>query len=231
MTWSAPHTFSYSEVLTSANLNSNFAILNEMAAAKFSAKGQFLAATGANAGAVVPVTSVPNYWIPRRDTAKTMGMAFAHARSILKYVETPAEVVSTSAETDIFNISIPGSTLAAKGCLVWEAFVIYVNNSGAPRDLTLKLYLAGSSVSFTQTIAVVAAGAPSLLKAYIAPRNSTSVQDVYIGKGSSAETFGNFAIDMTATQTFRITAQHSASSASLSLKCIAPTLYLIPSNA
>ena len=228
MTWTSPHVFSYAEILTSANLNGNFAQLSEMAAAKFTAKGQVLAATGANAGAVVSVASVPNYWGLRYNTGLSMGLGYAQMRSVLNNVATPVTVVSSSAETNLWSYSLAGGTLAANGALVFEMFVNYTNTSGSNKDLTTKFYLGSTSVSLTQTIAT-GTTAPSRIYVMVAPQNATNSQVIFYAKGTT-ETASSASIDMTTTQTLKFTVQHSASASTVSITGYMPTLYLIPAS-
>lgn len=229
MTFSAPHTFAYGETLTSANLNTNFAQLNEMAAAKFTAKGQVLAASAANAGAVVAVPSY-KYHVLRYNSGLSMGAEYAPARTILGYESTPVTVASTTAESDLFIEPIPAGTMQAYSALYFECWLKYINNSGASRDLTMRMKLGTSDVEITQTLAVAAAGTASHLRGIISMRDNVAIQDVYFGKGSTAETFDSWTENMALAREFRITCEHSYSSANLSITMYAPTLFVIPSK-
>ena len=226
MTWTSPHVFSYAEILTSANLNANFAQLSEMAAAKFTAKGQILAATGANAGAVVSVASVPNYWGLRYNTGLSMGLGYAQMRSVLNNSTTPVTVGNTGAETNLWSYSLAGGVLAATGGLVFEMIAVYSNTSGSNKDLTTKFYVGTTSASMTQTIAT-GTTAISRIYAIVAPQNATNSQMIYLSRGNT-ETYSAASIDMTATQTIKLTVTHSAAASTVTITGYGPTLYMIP---
>ena len=77
---------------------------------------------------------------------------------------------------------------------------------------------------------MAAAGTASYVRGIISMRNSVAIQDVYFGKGATAETFDAWAVNMALAKDFRVTCEHSYSSANLSITMYAPTLFIIPSS-
>lgn len=228
MAWSSPHVFAYGEIPTSANLNANFALLSEMAAAKFSAdKGGFLVSTGiSNTGAVVDSRLTPSYWVPRLNRTLPVPVEYAQARTILSYAEVPVTVGNTSAETNLWSYSMPGGVLSAKGALMFEMFVVYSNTSGSNKDLTTKFYLGATAAAIVNTIASGTTSAARLVGT-ISSLNATNSQMIYLARGN-IDTYAAATIDVTSTQTVKLTVTHSAAASTVTITGYSPTLYLVP---
>ena len=216
MTWSAPHTFSYSEVLTSANLNSNFAILNEMAAAKFTAKGQILAATGANAGAVVPVTAAKIGYGIVYDSAQAMGSKYTPLFSIWDSKYVPYTLTASSAETTVWSYSLAAGALPAKAILRFRAYYLVSNGTASNQSVTLKFQLGSTAASMTGVQVLAGVTGARIIEGVIVPKNSLVQQFIGLYESSSiAAAYANSTENLASALTLKLTAQHSTNSASM----------------
>lgn len=146
MAWNTLHVFTYQEICTAANLNTNFANLNETSPAKVTTKGDMTAATGANALARVAAPGI-QYWSPIYDSAQSMGSRFAPQPLILGNGYSSYTVVNTNAEIDTWSYTMPANTLPSKGVLRIDVVTLFKNNSGSTYGVINKLYLGASSIS------------------------------------------------------------------------------------
>lgn len=154
---------------------------------------------------------------------------------------TQAEVVSNNTEVTVYSFSVPGNTLGTNKAIRITIFGDYLNNSGAPSDLTVR-YKYGATTFAAPAFPAVAAsasrrayrsvgGGGSLLFAV----NATNAQmgTVFDGLGapgaltggSSSDQYAVFgghhttvAEDSTVAKTLAITIQHSVSAATISFR-------------
>jgi hypothetical protein len=242
MAWSSRHVFVYQEVPTAANLNTNFANLDETAPAKATTKGDMFAATGANAIArVAPPT--PLYWSPIYDTAESAGVRYAPQPVVLSSSYTSNTVSGTAAETDTWSYTLPANTLPSKGRLLLSWGVVFQSNSG-PLAHTYKFYFGG--VAYSMTTPSITASATNVMTfrfmVEIVALNATNSQRVmclpfFVGSATagtsvtlySATNTGAATVDTTASAVLKFSVTHGGSSGTISSEVFPPTILLIPS--
>lgn len=147
--WTAPRTWVYDETVTASIMNSavrdNFL---ETAPAKAAAKGDFFAATAANAIAAISVPS--NYGVAFADSAEASGWNTGPVRTAA-FQGRVATVENTVTETDVFSVSIPGGILGTSRSILADVFLRIYNNRGGSSDYTFKV-IYGSTTMITEAI-------------------------------------------------------------------------------
>lgn len=158
------------------------------------------------------------------------------------------DVVSSSADTSLYSVSVPANTLGSSGELEFFLYCDYLNNTGANRTLTLTIKL-GSTTLYTDTTTTIATstGRRAMHLSGRLKNTATNAQVLSALFGySSISTapptgtgpldsdspvhlmlVGTGAVDTTSTQTFDVRVQHNASDANLSVRCLAATVKLI----
>ena len=239
MAWSARHVFTYGEVPTAANLNTNFANMDETAPAKVTTKADVVVATGANAIARVPLGAV-RYWGLITNPAETSGTKAQPVPTQLDYNYASYTVSNTASETDTWSYSLAAGALGAKEFLKIAFDALFLNNYGAGQTFTIKFYIGSTSYSVTS-----AAHSSSVTKyAYsfdieVRPNNATNSQDIWLnfigggllGSAGSQKTFhywGAEANDMSAAKTLKVSFTLSNAGTGLTMQAWHPTIIVYP---
>jgi len=161
---------------------------------------------------------------------------------VLNQTGTSNDVVSTLSETTLYSFTIPGGTIPANGCVVCTVDGDYLNDTGVNRNLTLKIKLGSTTFYGDLKTAIPASGTRRVvgLQFIFGNRNSVSAQYMKgafaFTSSSAASVAGIGTLDQaanvvhfgasdqvanedTATSLLLdVTVQHSASSASLSIR-------------
>jgi hypothetical protein len=147
---------------------------------------------------------------------------------------TDLDVVNTTTETDVVSWSIPGGTLGTSGALILLCGAAYRNNSGAPADCTMRFSYGATNfavLNFDANASHTTRRGMYLIAALTA-QGATNAQvgwgfggigtTVGIAATSSPVTqrmayHGTAAEDSTASKNLKLSAQHSAAGATISL--------------
>lgn len=170
----------------------------------------------------------------------------APSRVLHAYSGNPlTNLVSSTTETDLFGTagsgySLAGGTLGTTGRVKIELLGEYFNSSGSTDNLTLKLYYGSSAVSsgtlanatsankflWSLTVRLQALGATNAQLLFGDSRGgNTNMDGAKIPpSGATGISAGILAIDSTAAQNLRVTAQHSVNNASTYLKVYAAVI-------
>ena len=143
-------------------------------------------------------------------------------------LDTTLTGISNSAsETDLWTVTYPGNEMTATGLVIFRcAYQIY-NNKGSDGTYTIKFYVGANSVTLFNAV-TTSTGTYSYhnMELWIWGNNSTSSQTIgggYSGlAGATTATGKAFAVgttatDITANQTWKLTGQLSAASASFTV--------------
>lgn len=225
MAWSTPKTnFATGDVVTATQMNAIGTNLNETGPAKFTTKGDILAATAANAGARVGVGSD---WAPLIGLASaTAGVRFAAYEGVFLLARSISDtnVNNDSTEQTLYSGTIPANTLGtAKGVRV-RMNGTWRNHKGTTGTFTLKFKLGGTTgVTLTLSVtddAVAETACPFVME-WLLYNTSASAQtvmaraDFYRSNAivTMDMSFGTNAKDTTSDQSIIITEQMSAADA------------------
>lgn len=163
----------------------------------------------------------------------------APTQGILVASGAAVSVSNTAVETPIQRVTIPGGVLGANGAIKVRVSGQYLNNSGATKTFTLRIYYGGTLMyagttgslsssalqhAFDLEFALQGGGATNAQSiggtvSLSAPGGSTglglmnSIPTASTGVAPPA-LYGTASVDSTADQTLQITIQHSAASAS-----------------
>jgi hypothetical protein len=158
------------------------------------------------------------------------------ARAFIARSGTNVDIVSTAAETDVLNVTIPGNLLGTNRTVRIRISFDRLNNTGATQVYTLRVRLGATIMYNDASFAMVASAtrASGHLDLVLSANNATNAQVVSglvtqgpaggattgLGDLASDELDyatplqGEAAIDSTADMTLRVTVDHAASSAS-----------------
>jgi hypothetical protein len=240
MTWVALHTFAYQEVPTAANLNNNFANLNETSPGKVTTKADMTAATGANSIARVAGGSV-RYWAPVTIPAESTGIKFNALPVQLDYNYAKYTVSNTASETDTWSYSLAAGALGARERMEMKFRCLYLNNTGSGRTFTLKFYIGATA--YTLTSGTFGANATQFVVDVgisIRPANATNSQEVFYeySSGQTLATYGNFSTqvnqspsetnDFSTAKTLKFSITLSFASASHTMIVYHPSILVYP---
>lgn len=242
MAWTTRHVFAYGELLTSSNLNTNFANVDETAPAKATTKGDMFSATGANAIArVAPPT--PLYWSPIYDTAQTGGVRYAPQPVILSNSYSTYTVVNTVTETDTWSYTLAANGLPSKGRIEIRLWGLWKNNTGGNYVPSNKFYFGSQSLTLTgPTMTSGTVEIPFEFFFSIYALNATNSQKLFarsfysgylaaLGNNSTqymSENHVSASEDTTTSKTIKFSVTHPAANANLQIVVYDPIITLYP---
>lgn len=242
MAWTTRHVFAYGELLTSSNLNTNFANVDETAPAKATAKGDLFSATGANAIArVAPPT--PLFWSPIYDTAQSGGVRYAPQPVVLSNGYSTYTVVNTITETDTWSYTLPANALPSKGRIDIRCWGLWKNNTGSNNTPSNKFYFGSQSLTLVGP--VLTTGATELPFEFflsIYALNATNSQKVFarsqypaylsaLGNCTAqyiSENHVSASEDTTTSKVIKFSVTHPSANANLQLVVYDPIITLYP---
>lgn len=206
--------------------------------------GGIVTSTGAPTNGQIPIGSTGNAPAFATLTAGTgiaitngPGSATIALTGALAYYRTiPAAIGTTAAETTLVSFPIAGNDLSTTRAMRVRVFGIYLNSSGSNKTIQIRVKFGGQTF-YDDTTSTIGTNAPAHaweLEVILVNRNSTSLQNLTgsftVGAITAAVTgtgdftavntlsavfaFGAGTVNTTSDQTFQITWQHSASSAS-----------------
>lgn len=169
-------------------------------------------------GVALPASEMNTYV---RDNGNYMFERLSH---YINAVSTDAIVSNTIAETNLWSYSVPGNELTATGIMRFDTSFIVVNNKGTSGTVTLKFYVGANSYTIFGGALSFNNGTSNFhsITLFIRGDGTTSSQRIFgtynvSQNGTMAAgivTEGTTATDITTAQTFKLTAQMNAASAS-----------------
>lgn len=147
--------------------------------------------------------------------------------SILDNDTANQEVVNSAAETDVWSVTVPANTIGTNGALDVDFDLSYLNSSGLGRTLTIKLYFGGTAVTL-YTNSIISNANRQIMRGKVTLIGTATNAQKYTSQImlSRADLFsitdvasreGTWAIDQTADRVLKISVQHSAANANLSI--------------
>ncbi len=244
-----------SEVLTSSDLNAEFNNILNNALSLISPLTASLAAGGFDITGVDEIgldnaaTDASAAGRLRRNVAALTWHDGTAARTIpmvLNRDVAVATVSNTTTATDVYSFSVPASTLLTNRRLRLELDGVYLNNSGASRNLTFAITFDSTTVGSFSVNTIPASASDRYYKAtaFITGFNSASSQDcqaTFMLTGAGATQIATDAAlnpsaflqlatlskDSTGALTLAVTVTHSAANANLSITCRTAILELL----
>lgn len=147
-----------------------------------------------------------------------------------RYVDTTDRTVgNTAAETDTWSTTVPANTLGSNGLIRISGYAKHLNNAGAARTLTIKLYYGSNSATLLSDSFGSTASERYLIFDVFMKATATNAQrvsgTVSTSAAAAAGALGSptvtayqnttLATDNTSAQTLKMTLTHSAASASV----------------
>lgn len=188
------------------------------------------------------------YTVPATEWNKINGSLVDLAR-VYQASGTTIDVVNTVTETAIFSQSLEANLLSSNGSVRLSLLCDYLNNSGANRNLTVRVKL-GATTMFGDARTAITVSANrrviliDLILGNLNATNSQMVQGTFqltaATAGSVAGTgildgatsgigfMGTAAEDTTSAKTLAVTMEHSAANANLSVRARYATLMHMP---
>jgi hypothetical protein len=177
-----------------------------------------------------------------RDEARKVARLFDEDTHFIRVIDVetdPLDVASTTDETSLYSVNLPGGTLTGGDIVEMIMLGSYRNDSGGNANLTLKL-MYGSQTIWAETVTGIPPGASRTtftIHCYLVPSdNSLAAQDgggwfLFGDFGGATTGFGEFAtplagggfrgtatVDSTIDQTLDMRFQHSVSNAAVEME-------------
>lgn len=239
MAYSTPKTMGNEPTIYSdwnTYVRDNFA---ETAPGKFTTKGDLIAATGANATARLGAGA--DYWGLAYRAGATPGIAVAPQRTILQS-SGYANYVNTAAEQTLLTLTIPGGFLSTNQMIRFRLWMWVINNKGTSGTIDVKAYYGatalannfGNQKTFHSTANPSTFFMDSIVAGYGATNSQKGMMWATLYEASGPSQYQgmqapiSFAIDSTADQTAKITAQMSAASASFQFSVLQASIEACP---
>lgn len=148
--------------------------------------------------------------------------------TVYKKASGVLDVANSAAETDVINEEIPAGVLGTTGMIRVTLVGDYLNNTGAAKNLTVKLYLGGTTCQTVGAggITATAARYPASYQFVIANQGAANSQVVTADQpdfaspaspdpGEVQHLPATVAVDTSQQQTLRVSVTHNAASANL----------------
>lgn len=119
----------------------NIGYPNAVLLSALTADGALISRNGGVPVAIAP--GAPGQYLQQGAVIPAWATPATRAR-ILSAVTTPIDVVNTAAETDLFNFTVPGGTVAAGDLLRLTSSGDQLQNVGANRTYRIRLYIGGT---------------------------------------------------------------------------------------
>lgn len=146
---------------------------------------------------------------------------------VLDIDRSETDVVNTSAETDVYSITLPGGTLGTNKTVIMEVEAWLLQNTGASRTMQFRVYYGSSSAAAAvDTIATNTVWRYARLTYVLSADGATNDQKARFGTffEQTDTIMADFAVDSTSSQTMKITVDFDAASTNLILRSVLKTV-------